>query len=343
METNKLDKKKLLIMLVPIILSGMIYMLFFSKKRTIPAVKKSESFIIPNSSTEELPDSKAEVYKKEVEWENKKQREQEESQISSEYFYSLGGNSGKNPKGEKAPLNRKESIEKISELLPAAEESPRYKAPRRTPEKKKWERQEVSDPLEPYKNFSGEKRENNTEPGNSPEKLPEETIMPQNTPGIRSRNNTISSVCGETTGLIAAAIHDDQTIINGSTVKMRLQQTIYINGEKIPANSFIYGIARFSNERVIIKLANIRIDKTIYPFSKSVIDQDGIEGLFFPINLKNQMRTEMGNEGIDEAFNRATAGSGIIGDVISAGKSALKRTNSEKKVTLKANYKIFLK
>ncbi len=345
METNKLDKKKLIIMLIPVIISGMIYLLFFGKKENIPAKENSESFIIPNSSTEDIPASKAEIYKKEWERENKKQREKEDSQISSEYFYSLGGNTEKEK--EKQQLSQKESIEKISELLPASGEPRKHQTTRLKPKKKKWENSEVDDPLAPYKNFSGEKKkeEKNTPVHEIPviPELPEKNAMPENTPGIRTRNNTISPVTPETEGLIAAAIHDDQTIINGSTVKMRLRQDIYINSEKIPVNSFIYGIARFSNERVLIKLESIRIAQSIYPFSKSVIDQDGIEGLFFPMNLKNQIGTEMGNEGIDEIFNRATAGSGVIGDVISAGKSALKRKNSEKKVTLKANYKIFLK
>lgn len=344
METNKPDKKKLIIMLVPVILSGMTYLLFFGKRENIPAKENSEAFIIPNSSSEDIPESKAEVYKKEGERERKKQRENEESQISSAYFYSLGGNTEKEEGKEQ--LSQKESIEKISELLPAPEEATRRQTARPKAEKKKWESSEVEDPLAPYKNFSGEKKkeERNTPVPETPAaELPGKNAMPENTPGMRTRNNTISPTNPETAGLIAAAIHDDQTITNGSTVKMRLRQNIYINGEKIPANSFIYGIARFSNERVIIKLENIRIARTIYPFSKSVIDQDGIEGLFFPVNLKNQMGTEMGNEGIDEIFNRATAGGGVIGDVISAGKSALKRKASEKKVTLKANYKIFLK
>ncbi len=118
METNKLDKKKLIIMLIPVIISGMIYLLFFGKKENIPAKENSESFIIPNSSTEDIPASKAEIYKKEWERENKKQREKEDSQISSEYFYSLGGNTEKEK--EKQQLSQKESIEKISELLPAS-------------------------------------------------------------------------------------------------------------------------------------------------------------------------------------------------------------------------------
>lgn len=339
MSESTLDKKKVIIMLAPIIISGMLYLLFFNKKEDVSIEKNKKAFVVPDSEAEKVPSSKTEVYKKALEREKRQRKEKEDSYISSEYFYNLGGGKEESSR-EKIHLNKKESIEKLSKLLPDdnvhAGTSP-----------KKWETKVVDDPLEPYKDFSGNTRKKKISKKKDTDtisRLPEENTRPTNIYGKRSRNNAISPrKNGETTGLISAAIHNDQTISNGSTVKMRLQQDIYINGKKIPENSFIYGIARFSNERVIINLTNVRLEKNIYPFSKSVIDQDGIEGLFFPVNLKNQMGTEMSNESIDEIYGKATARSGVIGDVISASKSVLKRKNSEKKVTLKANYKIYLK
>jgi len=85
------------------------------------------------------------------------------------------------------------------------------------------------------------------------------------------------------TPAIEAVVHGDQLIQTGSTVKLRLLQPIYVGGQKIPANSFIYGPATIRAERVQIDLSNAIYDGHIYPIALKVYDGvDGLEGLYVP-------------------------------------------------------------
>nr|WP_257220381.1 conjugative transposon protein TraM [Phocaeicola dorei] len=48
--------------------------------------------------------------------------------------------------------------------------------------------------------------------------------------------------------LFRACIHGDQTVVTGSTVRMRLLQDVTLSGMKIPANTLFYGVATFGSQ-----------------------------------------------------------------------------------------------
>jgi len=68
-------------------------------------------------------------------------------------------------------------------------------------------------------------------------------------------------------------VYQDQTIVDGSTVmKLRFLSDINVQGKVIPKNSFVYGTARLSNERLDISIADIRYKNDIlflliYPYT----------------------------------------------------------------------------
>lgn len=64
---------------------------------------------------------------------------------------------------------------------------------------------------------------------------------------------------------IEAVIHDTQTIVNGSVVKIRLSNDIFLQGTMIPKNTFLYGIASLKGERVEVKINNIQFRNSIFP------------------------------------------------------------------------------
>src|SRR5690606_29035161 len=51
---------------------------------------------------------------------------------------------------------------------------------------------------------------------------------------------------------IQATIHEDQDIVSGSVIKLRLLDSINVNGILIPRNRFIYGVASIDDERLKI-------------------------------------------------------------------------------------------
>lgn len=144
-----------------------------------------------------------------------------------------------------------------------------------------------------------------------------------------------------------AVTQGEQTVSDGSTLLMRtLEDTYTSNGILIPKNTYISGIVKLSGERMEIQIQSVRIDKSIYPVSRDVYDLDGLKGLNVPDNVKAELARQASARALENADTR-TKGSGIIdrvGNAVGdAAKSVLSKDKREIKVTIKNNYKIFLK
>lgn len=164
---------------------------------------------------------------------------------------------------------------------------------------------------------------------------------PKPKPNGRSRNLS-SGGQSATSNLISAVIHNDQVITSGAKVKLRLTQDVVMNGVTIPRNSFVFGIATFSKTRLTIALQTIVIGNSIYPFNKTVCDKDGMEGIYLPENIRAEDASEATTDMTNEALSTVN-GSGIIGAALNTGKSMFRKKSQRQTVTLKANYKLFLK
>ncbi|MDR2909981.1 MAG: conjugative transposon protein TraM [Bacteroidales bacterium] len=145
--------------------------------------------------------------------------------------------------------------------------------------------------------------------------------------------------------VIKAAIHDDQTVISGSTVKMRTLESFDVDGVKVPANTFIYGVASLQENRVNISITSIRMNNNIYTVSKSVFDNDGLQGIFIPYNAPADGASELKSDVVTDV--PVTTGTGVVGTVVNSAvqttKNVIRSSTRENKVTLKANYSIYLK
>jgi len=142
--------------------------------------------------------------------------------------------------------------------------------------------------------------------------------------------------------MINAVIHNDQVITSGAKVKLRITQSIVVDGVTIPSNSFVYGIATFSKTRMSVSLQSIIVGSTILPFNKTVYDKDGMQGIYLPDNVKSEDANEAGSEMTDQALGTVNTG-GILGAALNTGKSLIRKKAQRQTVTLKSNYKLFLK
>ena len=89
-----------------------------------------------------------------------------------------------------------------------------------------------------------------------------------------------SANSAETAGnTIQAVVHEDQTLVTGAVIKLRLLDGIYVNGKMIPKGSFVYGTCALNNERLEVKITSIRYLNNILPVALAVYDLDGMEGL----------------------------------------------------------------
>jgi conjugative transposon TraM protein len=145
---------------------------------------------------------------------------------------------------------------------------------------------------------------------------------------------------------IEAVVHDNQTIVTGSIVKLRLTSDVMINGELIPKDNFIFGEASISGERLKIEIASIRYNNSIYPVKLSVFDLDGMDGIHIPGAISRDVAKESGTD-VMEGLGMNSFDPSLATQAASAGiemsKSLIKKKVKLVKVTLKAGYKLLLK
>lgn len=145
---------------------------------------------------------------------------------------------------------------------------------------------------------------------------------------------------------VEAIIHETQTIVNGSTVKFRLMNDIFINGIKIQKDNFLFGVASLKGERLTINISSIRYNNSLFPVDLSVYDMDGLVGIYIPgainrdvakASADRSMQT-LGVASLDDSWGAQAAGAGI-----EAAKSLLSKKVKLVKVVVKAGYKVLLR
>ena len=145
---------------------------------------------------------------------------------------------------------------------------------------------------------------------------------------------------------VQAVVAENQTVVNGATVKMTLAQDIYINGTKIPKNTYVYGTASLKGERLAIEITNIRHGSSIFPVELTVFDLDGLGGIYIPgainrdvakASADRSMQT-LGVTTLSDSWGAQAAGAGI-----EAAKGLFSKKVKLIKVNLKAGYAILLK
>jgi conjugative transposon TraM protein len=156
-----------------------------------------------------------------------------------------------------------------------------------------------------------------------------------------------SSNTEETTGnTIQAVVHEDQTLVTGAVIKLRLLDGIYVNGKMIPKGSFVYGTCALNNERLNIKIASIRYLNNILPVALSVYDLDGMEGLYVPGSIgRDAAKNGVGDAvqsmqlmSMDQSVGTQAASAGV-----EAAKGLFNHKVKQIKVKVKAGYEVLLK
>ncbi len=144
---------------------------------------------------------------------------------------------------------------------------------------------------------------------------------------------------------IEAVVHETQTLVSGSTVKLRLINDIYINGILIPKNNFIYGTATLENERLNIVITSVRFQNNLLPVALQVYDMDGLTGIYIPGSISKDALKESGQrsmQGFELSSLDPSLAAQVTGAGISAAKNLLSKRSKLVKITLKAGYKVLL-
>ena len=150
----------------------------------------------------------------------------------------------------------------------------------------------------------------------------------------------------DTQNAIQAVIHETQTIVAGSTVKLRLVNDVYINGMLIPKDNFLFGEATLNGERLGIKINSMRYQNSLFPVQLSVYDMDGMDGIYIPGAITRDVSKQSADRAI-QGIGLTTLDPSLGAQAASAGIETARDLISKKvklvKVTVKAGYQVLLR
>lgn len=382
MKTNNFlkDKNKLL-MIIPIVLGGLFLYVFFvhdtSSKEVAENEKERQSVLLePDSEAKDKALNKIEAYKQDEREEKEKQRIMDESQVrGSDFYFDL---QNRNEKYDQATLEKIRkmrrdpysdvmgeygssdshlseqlekqlaSIEDEEELKEIIREARKNAEIRKELEQNNVYRQKI------YKRIIGydqekKKTENPTKPkpGSAMDNLVSNQPIYIAENGKRTRRQQASMPSSNT--LFKACIHGDQTVVTGSTVRMRMLEDAVVCGMKIPANTLFYGVATLGANRLEVVVNNLKVGNTISPVSFVIFDNDAMEGLNLPNNMKAQAAKRM-QQGLVQNIDMPLASIGTMTSEITSAvnattqiaKQILNMKLSQVKVHLKSNYQMYI-
>ena len=149
---------------------------------------------------------------------------------------------------------------------------------------------------------------------------------------------------------IRACIHNDQTLTDGQTVKLRLLEPLQAGNVIVPKNNLVSGSAKVQGERLDILVSSLEYAGNIIPVELAVYDSDGQKGLSVPSSLEQEAAKEaMANigAGLGTSISFAqSAGQQVAMDItrglMQGGSQYLAKKFRTVKVHLKANYQVML-
>lgn len=148
-------------------------------------------------------------------------------------------------------------------------------------------------------------------------------------------------------GTVLATIHENQTVQNGSTVKLRLLQDMYVGSKRIPAGNFIHGICTINDERVIIQLFNVNYKNELLPIQLNVFDMDGLEGVHVPGAITRNAAKEGTSQLLQSVGTVSTVDPSLAAQAAAAGiqtaTGLLSRKVKNVQATLRANHEVLLR
>lgn len=145
---------------------------------------------------------------------------------------------------------------------------------------------------------------------------------------------------------IPAIIDGKQKVMDGGAVKLKLTDTVTLKNQLLSKGQEIFGVCEVTNQRLLLTIQNIRLDKQIIPVNLTVFSLDGMPGIPAP-------EAELGGaagSGADNALQSMqflTMDQSIGAQAAAGGVNAAKGLFSKKvkkvKVKLKDEYPVLLK
>ena len=149
---------------------------------------------------------------------------------------------------------------------------------------------------------------------------------------------------------IKACVHDEQTVIGETGVRLRLLEPARTPIRTIPQGTIVTANAKFQGGRLQLKITSIELEGNIIPVDITIYDLDGQQGLYVPyspeMNALTEMAGNMSQTGGTSVMLTQNAGQQVAADLSRGVVQGISGYFAKKvrtpKVTLKAGHQVFL-
>ncbi|RRA95555.1 conjugative transposon protein TraM [Paenimyroides viscosum] len=149
---------------------------------------------------------------------------------------------------------------------------------------------------------------------------------------------------------IKACVHDEQTVVGETGVRLRLLETAQTPQCTIPKGTIVTANGKFQGGRLQLKITSIELEGNIIPVDITIYDLDGQQGLYVPyspeMNALTEMAGNMSQTGGTSVMLTQNAGQQVAADLSRGVVQGISGYFAKKvrtpKVTLKAGHQVFL-
>ncbi|MFN0256751.1 conjugative transposon protein TraM [Pedobacter ureilyticus] len=145
---------------------------------------------------------------------------------------------------------------------------------------------------------------------------------------------------------LPAYIDGNQKAVDGTAVRLKLIDTVWVAGMLLPKGQLLFGVCRLSNQRLLLDIKHVRLGNAIVPVDLTVFSLDGMAGIAAPeavltgalnAGTDNAVRG-MGMSGFDSSMGMQVATAGI-----DAARQLVSRKVRKVKVKLKGGTVVLLR
>ncbi len=158
--------------------------------------------------------------------------------------------------------------------------------------------------------------------------------------------DTNASNTSNASNAIPAAIPEDQTLVAGATIALRLTEATQLGRIRLPKDQWVYGVVSIDNDRMLITIHSIRQEHSIYSTDLQVYDMDGLPGIHIPGTLNREVAKQSADQGIG-GINLSAIDPSIGAQAANAGIQATKSLLSRKvkliRISVRAGYQVLLR
>jgi hypothetical protein len=165
----------------------------------------------------------------------------------------------------------------------------------------------------------------------------------------RAQQKVVSKIYGDGVErefmAVPAEIADGGKVVQGSTIRLRLLDSVVLKNVVIPKGHFVFGLCRLVNQRLLLDIKSIRVGSLILPVELTMYGMDGMPGLSAPDAVFGDVAS---GGAVDAVGGISVYGmDGVAGQVAGAGIDAAKSLFSRKvrvvRVKLKSGEKVLLR